>query len=616
MRRPKCKILISYHKKDYLLKDDVLTPIHAGRANALKKEPNESLEWLLENMIGDNTGDNISERNGSYNEMTSVYWAWKNYDKLDNPEWIGFMHYRRHFLFKDGSASCYENDGIYDGYLDEIGYSKERVEQILEGVDFVTTRPQYRTSLYEHYQRNHRIKDLETAIQILKEKYPGYARAADKYLQGQKAYFCNMFIFPKELFMQYAKWIFDILFQFEKQVDISNKRLFISEWLTGIFIQHLIDSGKKGVFLPTIYAEGDHVIPVILAADENYVMPMSVTIASMLKNAKRTTKYDIYILTPQEFSAKSKYLILSLQEMGNGCKITFIKMGNAFDGTPIKTAHLSKVSYYRLLAASLLPQYNKCLYLDVDTVVEEDLSILFRLSIDDYLIAGVKAAGYFYPEHWAETHRKELGIASINHYINAGVLMMDLAKFRKEDLEKKFVQLSDNGYSSEDQDVINIACYGQIKCIPLKYNLMSKYFSQEREECKPDDIITKVFSRQEIAEALSHPVIVHYASKIKPWNDPKTALASYWWKYVEYSPFYEKSNSLNSTNLEYEKLAIRAKRAEQELALVRASWTYRIGRTVTFVPRMIRKFIRCYRENGWKYTWFKLIEKCKNGFKD
>ena len=145
---------------------------------------------------------------------------------------------------------------------------------------------------------------------------------------------------------------------------------------------------------------------------------------------------------------------------------------------------------------------------------------------------------------------------------------------------------------------------------------MSKYFSQEREECKPDDIITKVFSRQEIAEALSHPVIVHYASKIKPWNDPKTALASYWWKYVEYSPFYEKSNSLNSTNLEYEKLAIRAKRAEQELALVRASWTYRIGRTVTFVPRMIRKFIRCYRENGWKYTWFKLIEKCKNGFKD
>lgn len=614
MNRPKCKILISYHKKDFLLKDDILTPIHAGRANALKKEPNESLEWLLKNMIGDNTGDNISDRNGSYNEMTSVYWAWKNYDALGNPEWIGFMHYRRHFLFKDGKASCYENDGIYDEYLDEIGYSKERIEEILADADFVTTRPQYRTSLYEHYKRNHRIEDLDTAIQILKSKYPEYSESADTYLQGPKAYFCNMFIFPKRLFMQYASWIFDILFEFEKQVDISNKRLFISEWLTGIFIQHLIDNGEKGIFLPTIYAEGDHVIPVILAADENYAMPMSVTIASMLKNAKRTTKYDIYILTPQEFSSRSKFLILSLQEFGYGCKITFIKLGNEFSQAPIKTKHLTKVAYYRLLASTVLPQYNKCLYLDVDTVVESDLSILFRMTLDDFFVAGVKAAGYFYPIEWSEAHQKEIGIPSMNQYINSGVLMMDLEKFRHNNVEEKCIALTNNGYSSEDQDIINVVCYGQIKCIHLKYNLMNKYFSKNKTEYVPNEIISKVFSQQEIAEALSSPVIIHFASKIKPWNDPHTSFAEYWWKYVEYSPFYG-DGSINSKNLEYEKLALRAKRAEQELVLIRASWTYRIGRTATFVPRMIRKFIRCYRENGWKYTWFKLIEKCKNGFK-
>lgn len=352
-----------------------------------------------------------------------------------------------------------------------------------------------------------------------------------------------------------------------------------------------------------------------MAADENYAMPMSVTIASMLKNAKKTTKYDIYILTPQEFSTKSKYLILSLQEMKEGCKITFIKMGDVFDKTPIKTSHLSKVSYYRLLSASLLPQYNKCLYLDVDTVVEEDLSILFRMSIDDYLVAGVKAAGYFFPERWAETHRKELGIPNIDQYINAGVLMMDLAKFRQNNLEKVLISLSENGYSSEDQDVINVACYGQIKCIPLKYNLMNKYFSPEQGRYKPDNIISKVFSKQEISEAISNPTIIHYASKIKPWNDPKTAFADYWWKYVEYSPFFGVSN-ITSINLQYEKLRLRAKKAEQELLLIHSSWTYRIGSTITFVPRMIRKFIRCYRENGWKYTWFKFVEKCKNRFKD
>lgn len=53
-------------------------------------------------MIGDDTGDNISALNDSYNEMTALYWAWKNYDKLGNPDYIGLMHYRRHFVLNEG----------------------------------------------------------------------------------------------------------------------------------------------------------------------------------------------------------------------------------------------------------------------------------------------------------------------------------------------------------------------------------------------------------------------------------------------------------------------------------------------------------------------------------
>ena len=95
--KPTCKILISYHKKDFLLKDDILTPIHAGRAIALKQSGSSSLEWLLSNMEGDNTGDNISEKNGSYNELTTIYWAWKNYDA----DYYGLCHYRRYLSFMD-----------------------------------------------------------------------------------------------------------------------------------------------------------------------------------------------------------------------------------------------------------------------------------------------------------------------------------------------------------------------------------------------------------------------------------------------------------------------------------------------------------------------------------
>ena len=58
-------------------------------------------QWMLDNMIGDDTGDNISELNRNFNELTAIYWAWKNYDKLGNPDYIGLAHYRRFLAIYD-----------------------------------------------------------------------------------------------------------------------------------------------------------------------------------------------------------------------------------------------------------------------------------------------------------------------------------------------------------------------------------------------------------------------------------------------------------------------------------------------------------------------------------
>lgn len=55
----KVKLLICYHKPAYLLKDNVMTPIHVGRANAKVRmgEENPDYQWLVNNMIGDDTGE-------------------------------------------------------------------------------------------------------------------------------------------------------------------------------------------------------------------------------------------------------------------------------------------------------------------------------------------------------------------------------------------------------------------------------------------------------------------------------------------------------------------------------------------------------------------------------
>lgn len=132
-RRPLVKILVCYHKKDELFKNDILVPIHCGRKIAFEnskdgKITKEEYNWLLKNTIGDDTGENISELNREVNEWSAIYWAWKNYDKLQNPEYIGLCHYRRLLDFSKISGINFKKDA---------GYNVESLRKILSKHEFI-----------------------------------------------------------------------------------------------------------------------------------------------------------------------------------------------------------------------------------------------------------------------------------------------------------------------------------------------------------------------------------------------------------------------------------------------------------------------------------------------
>ena len=148
------KILISYHKPAVLLKDEVLTPIHVGRALATQSSKDGSMseedyKWMLDNMIGDDTGDNISDKNREFCELTAMYWAWKNYDKLGNPDYIGFMHYRRLLVFNEYEYDKYEQTKINKAYrdifasfddailLDKYGLNLETINKYIKKYDLI-----------------------------------------------------------------------------------------------------------------------------------------------------------------------------------------------------------------------------------------------------------------------------------------------------------------------------------------------------------------------------------------------------------------------------------------------------------------------------------------------
>lgn len=256
------KILICYHKKSVLLKDSIFTPMHCGRACS-KRTP--EYRWLKRHMIGDNTGDNISKKNPVYNELTAIYWAWKNYEKLGNPDYMGLMHYRRHFIFKTEPdlrymIPSYEYIANVPDYYRSLNYTQENLSALLDTCDFICFQGKVE-SIYKNYAQHHPIEDLDKAIHILKKMYPDYSTACDEYMQSDTGAYYNMFIFPRAMFFEYCAWIFPLLEEFEKAIDMTDKRFFLSERLMGVFIYHCIQQGSVCRDLPISFIEQPEKMP-------------------------------------------------------------------------------------------------------------------------------------------------------------------------------------------------------------------------------------------------------------------------------------------------------------------------------------------------------------------
>lgn len=253
MTNPTVKLFITYKTKKPIIKSDIIVPIQTGRAISNEK---------FEGMIGDDTGENISELNENFCENSAIYWTWKNYDKIGNPDYIGFMHYRRHFLFnpeKYRDAPPLINAECFNGqYFQECNFNYTNVSNILNHCDCIFPKPMQlvEKNVYEQYINYSYKKDYDLAMEILSQKYPQDIPYMERYNNSQFAFFFNMFVMKKEIFFDYCSWLYDILLELHSKIDTTGyddyqKRQvsFISERLTGIYITKLITENPQGRFL-------------------------------------------------------------------------------------------------------------------------------------------------------------------------------------------------------------------------------------------------------------------------------------------------------------------------------------------------------------------------------
>lgn len=277
-----------------------------------------------------------------------------------------------------------------------------------------------------------------------------------------------------------------------------------------------------------------HSIPIVLAADENYAPFMYVTITSCLEAKLKPTRYVFYILVSKTFSNSARKEFLLLENKYSNCHIHFINMQGMFDSAYISTCRLSAPTYYRLMMAGILNDYDKAIYLDCDVIVCEDLTNYYSIDISEYYIAGVQAIAYQLKHGYSELYN-EYGLPDLRSYINAGVTLWNLKKIREDDKEKELISLSSKQFKSQDQDIINIAFYPAIKLIPLKYNMMTIHVQQLQNPDEHPHFVT-VYGKDNIQEALKSPSIIHYVERHKPWHNSAVLFADLWWKAAEKLP--------------------------------------------------------------------------------
>lgn len=218
------KVIIATHKKYRMPKDEMYLPVSVGSELA-----EEDLGYQK-----DNEGDNISKKNPYFCELTALYWAWKNLDA----DYIGLVHYRRHFSTEKRIPKDI-NERI-DKVLD-----CKTASELLEDADIILSKKRryYIETLYSHYKHTMYIEPLDETRKILNEKYPEYLKEFDKLHKATSAHMFNMCIMKKDILNDYCKWLFDILFELEKRIDVSeydkfHARFFgrISELLLNIWI--------------------------------------------------------------------------------------------------------------------------------------------------------------------------------------------------------------------------------------------------------------------------------------------------------------------------------------------------------------------------------------------
>jgi len=282
---------------------------------------------------------------------------------------------------------------------------------------------------------------------------------------------------------------------------------------------------------------------IVYASDNKFAEVLGVSMVSLFENSKDMNNIIIYILDSGITNINKKRIECVRKSYDRSLPI-WIKAKDISKelsmGVSIDRGSLSQ--YARLFISSDLPkELHRVLYLDCDTLINKSIKELWNLDIHGKTIAAIMDA-------FSSFYRMNINLHSNDTMFNSGVMLIDLDKWREQDIEKKLLYFigSKNGKIQQcDQGALNAVLSYDTYCFEPYFNSVSIYYDFSYKGLLKYRKPPKFYSKKQIKTAIEEPYIIHFTTSFlsrRPWIEGcKHPYVDEWLKFKKMTPWVNKS---------------------------------------------------------------------------
>lgn len=256
---------------------------------------------------------------------------------------------------------------------------------------------------------------------------------------------------------------------------------------------------------------GREVLHLLLCADPAYLQHAAVAaVSAVMSSAPRPLVVHVFAFTAD---ALAEARLLATLQPHPQVGLELYRIDDRRAAGAFTDSYLTKEAYLRFLAADVLPGHvRRVIYLDCDLVVVDDLWPLWTADLGGAAVGAVADGDWL--AGTTENRLTRLGIPYGHVYVNSGVLLMDLERWRQEGLAEaifRVVAASGPALRFHDQDALNAAVPSRIALLDRRWNVQAMMFGRSVRRALPADY-------HATHDARRRPGIIHYTTAAKPWK--------------------------------------------------------------------------------------------------